>query len=348
MMKKIFLFTMLALLSLLVITGCGGSNKANKSSEGDGEYTIRIGTSNPPEHPMSRSMEKFKELVEEKSEGRIKVNTFPNSQLGNQTEMNEGTKNGTITASYSGMSYIAGNFEPNFNTLSLPFLITRDNLDKAFELLDGEIGAELTEYLERSGITALGYSNIGFRHLTNSVREIRSPEDLQGIKIRLQPNKIHIDTFNELGASPVALDFAEVYTGLQQKVIDAQENPFDIIATSNFHEVQDYLTLTGHFFDFAAIWFNKEYFDNLPADLQDVLMEAGKETAVFHRQLYLDEEESYLNQLKEAGMQVYEPTPEEIQRFQEVAKPVYEKYLNEAEDRDLAERILKELGVELQ
>ena len=345
-MRKLFLGIMVALASLVVIAGCSESEKTNSASAGKQEFEIRIGSGNPPEHPMSRSMEKFKELTEEKSEGRIKVSTFPNGQLGSQTEMNEGTQNGTITASFSGVSYIAGNFEPNYNTLSLPFLITKDNLDKAFEMLDGEIGAELTKSLEKTGLTVLGYSNIGFRHLTNSVREIKRPEDLKGIKIRLQPNKVHIDTFKQLGASPVSLDFAEVYTGLQQKVIDAQENPFDIIATNNFSEVQDYLTLTGHFFDFAAIWFNKEYFDSLPEDLQKVLLEAGKEATVFHRKLYLEEEASYLNKLKEQGMQVYEPTAAEIKQFQEASKPVYKKYLEETENRELAEKILRELNVE--
>src|SRR5699024_2926868 len=136
------------------------------------------------------------------------------------------------------------------------------------------------------------------------------------------------------------------YSGLQQGVIDAQENPLDIIYTNNLYEVQDYLTVSGHFFDFAGIWFNKEYFDDLPEDLQGVLLESGQEAVEYHRETYLKEEDEYLNKLEDEGMEINELTEDEIQKFQEAVEPVYQDFLNDAEDKELSEKILSELDVD--
>src|SRR5699024_6883590 len=255
--KQSWLIFSFILVFILILNVCGGNNNS------DSEYVIQIGTENAEDHPMTNATMKFKDIVDEKSDGRIEVEAYTNNQLGNQTEQSEATRDGIFQATYSGMSFIEGNFEPKYNVFSLPFIITRENLDDAFELLDGELGEELTSSLEESGMTTLGYANLGFRNITNSKHKISDPEDLEGIKIRLQSNPVHIDTFETLGAETATIDFAEVYSGLQQGVIDAQENPLDIIYTNNLYEVQDYLTVSGHFFDFAGIWFNKEYFDDL-------------------------------------------------------------------------------------
>jgi len=338
--KKSWLIFSFILVFILILNGCSGNNNS------DSEYVIQIGTENPEDHPMTKATMKFKDIVEEKSDGRIEVEAYPNNQLGNQTEQNEATRDGRIQATYSGMSFIGGNFEPKYNVFSLPFIITRENLDDAFELLDGEVGEELTSSLEESGMTTLGYANLGFRNITNSKHKISDPEDLEGIKIRLQSNPVHIDTFETLGAETATIDFAEVYSGLQQGVIDAQENPLDIIYTNNLYEVQDYLTVSGHFFDFAGIWFNKEYFDDLPEDLQGVLLESGQEAVEYHRETYLKEEDEYLNKLEDEGMEINELTEDEIQKFQEAVEPVYQDFLNDAEDKELSEKILSELDVD--
>ncbi len=308
------------------------------------KFTIRLGASQPADHPMTETMNKFKELVEKNSSGRIKVEVYPANQLGSQVQMNEGVKSGSVTMTYSSIAYIGGNYEPKYNSLMLPFLIRKDNVDKAWKALDGDLGKELAQTLEKVGIKPMGYGPIGLRNITNSKREIRTPADLKGIKIRLQPNAVHIDTFKTLGANPVALDFSELYSALQQGVVDAQENPIDIIATNRFNEVQKYLTLTGHFYDFAGLWMNKAFYDKLPADLQKVVSDASQRAVEFHRKLYNDKEAGYLDQLKKNGMQVYQPTAEQLNKFQATAEPVYGKFLAESKDKAFTLKVWKIMG----
>jgi len=308
------------------------------------DFTIRLGASQPADHPMTATMNRFKEVAEKESAGRVKVEVYPANQLGSQVQMNEGVKSGLVTMTYSSIAYIGGNYEPKYNSLMLPFLVRKDNVDKAWAALDGELGKELQQTLERVGIKAMGYGPIGSRHITNSKREIKVPADLAGIKIRLQPNKVHIDTFKTLGANPTAMDFSEVYSALQQGVIDAQENPADIIATNRFNEVQKYLSLTGHFYDFAGLWMNKAYYDKLPADLQKVVTHASQEAMKFHRKLYTEKEAGYLEGLKKAGMQVYQPSAEELKKFQTATEPVYAKFMADAKDKAFVQKVWKIMG----
>lgn len=309
------------------------------------DFTIRLGASQPADHPMTDTMNRFKELAEKNSGGRIKVEVYPANQLGSQVQMNEGVKTGSVTITYSSIAFIS-NFEPKYNSLMLPFLVRKDNVDKAWKALDGDLGKELEASLEKIGMKCIGYGPIGSRQITNSKREIKTPADLKGIKIRLQPNAVHIATFKALGANPTALDFSEVYSALQQGVIDAQENPIDIIAANRFNEVQKYLSLTGHFYDFAGLWMNKAFYDKLPPELQKVVSDAGQRAVEFHRKLYADKEEGYLEQLKKAGMQVYQPTPEELKKFQVASDPVYAKFLSEQKGKDKAftEKVWKIMG----
>lgn len=307
-------------------------------------FTIRLGASQPADHPMTTTMNKFKELAEKGSAGRIKVEVYPANQLGSQVQMNEGVKMGSVTMTYSSIAYIGGNYEPKYNSLMLPFLIRKDNVDSAWKALDGDLGRELAKSLERVGIKPMAYGPIGSRHITNSKREIRSTADLKGIKIRLQPNAVHIDTFKTLGANPTALDFSEVYSALQQGVIDGQENPIDIIATNRFSEVQKYLSLTGHFYDFAGLWMNKAYYDKLPADLQKVVSDASQQAVEFHRKLYVEKESGFLDQLKQKGMQVYQPNTQELKALQTAAEPVYAKFMAESKDKAFTQKVWKIMG----
>lgn len=349
LMKSIFTKCIVtAFLCLLVISivGCGNTEKDSNEKEGSGkaEFTIKLGASQPADHPMTTTMNKFKEIVEKNSDGKVSVEVYPANQLGSQVEMNEGVQSGTVTMTYSSIAYMGGNYNPNYNALLLPFLVTKENVEQSYAALDGEIGKELADQMDDIGIIPLGYGPIGFRHITNSVHPIKTPKDLEGIKIRLQPNDVHIQTFETLGANPVAMDFSEVYSALQQHVIDAQENPIDIIYTNKFYEVQDYLSLTGHFYDYAGLWMNKEYFDQLPEDLQKVVNDAGLEAVKFHRDLYVEKEDEYLEKLKAEGMEIYEPTAEELKMFQEVSAPVYDKFLNETEDKEFVKNVWEAVG----
>jgi len=308
------------------------------------EFTIRFGGTQPEGHPLTKGQYKFKELAEKNSGGSLKVGVFPASQLGGNVAMNEAVQQGTLTMTYSSLTYVGSNFEPAYNLFNLPFIITRDNLEKAYAIVDGSLMQDLNSAMEKKGFKVIGYAQIGFRNITNSKRAIEKTADLSGIKIRLQPNEYHMTAFRLLGANPTAMDWAEVFSALQQRVIDGQENPLDIIFANKFSEVQKYLSLTGHFFDFAGFWMNKRYFDQLPSDLQKVVMEAGLEAVRFQRQVSNDAYNDYLQKLRGA-MQVNEIKPQNLKEFQDKVGGMYKDYLGKAANKELVQKIFDNLGV---
>jgi len=308
------------------------------------EFTIRFGGTQPEGHPFTRAQYKFKELVEQKSKGRIEVGVFPASQLGGNTAMNEAVQQGTLTMTFSSLTYAGSNFENKYNVFNLPFIISQGNLEKASETIDGSLMQNINNAMGKKGFKVIGYAHLGFRHITNSKRPIEKPSDLTGIKIRLQPNELHMQTFRMLGANPTAMDWAEVFSAMQQRVIDGQENPLDIIYTNKFYEVQKYLSLTGHFFDFAGFWMNQKFFDQLPVDLQKVVTESGTESIKYQRNLTKETTGEYLQKLRGA-MQVNEIKPQNLQEFQEKVSSIYKDYLSKTADKGFAQEILNALGV---
>jgi len=229
---------------------------------------------------------------------------------------------------------------------SLPFIINDKNVEKAYAMMDGDTGKQLSATLEKNGFKVLGYGRQGYRNITNSKKPIQTPSDLEGIKIRLQPNKTQMDTFSKLGANPAAIDFAELYSALQQGVVDAQENPIDIIYTNKFYEVQKYLSITNHFFEFTGIYMNKGIFDKLPADLQQIVEEAGMESIKYQRQISEESEDEYLAKI-EAEMEVNKITTENAELFQQKVQSMYSEYVEQAEDKEFAKNVLNNLGVSL-
>ena len=339
-MKKMLMLTVGLLLVFLI----NGEFPASVSSVEAKEFTIRFGGTQPEGHPLTKGQYKFKELVEKNSRGSIKVGVFPASQLGGNVAMNEAVQQGTLTMTYSSLTYVGSNFEPNYNIFNLPFIITRENLEKAYTTMDGSLMQELNSSMEKKGFKVIGYAQIGFRNITNSKRPIEKPADLTGIKIRLQPNEYHMTAFRLLGANPTAMDWAEVFSALQQRVIDGQENPLDIIYANKFFEVQKYLSLTGHFFDFAGFWMNKKYFDQLPSDLQKVVLEAGLEAVKFQRQVSNEAYNDYLQKLRGA-MQVNEIKPQNLKEFQEKVSSMYKDYLSKTANKELTQKVFESLGV---
>jgi len=210
------------------------------------EYTIKVGTITAESHPDCILMnEVFKKYVEEQSEGRIKVELYPNAQLGGDREMAEAVQVGILQIALPVVS-VTSSFEKSFNVVEMPYLFT--TRESAFKALDGDLGQELDRRLLKTGMMNLGYYENGFRHITNNKGPIHSPADLKGVKIRTMEVPPHITFFKKLGANPTPMSFGELYTALQQGTVDAQENPLAIINESRLYEVQKYISLTGHVF----------------------------------------------------------------------------------------------------
>ncbi|BCH21027.1 TRAP transporter substrate-binding protein [Mesorhizobium sp. L-8-3] len=269
--------------------------------------TIRVAGNFATEHSSSLAMVKFEEELERLSNGEIDVNIFPAQQLGGAAENVQAVKIGTIELMWVGTAYLTRTV-PELEIVGLPFQF--ENREQAFAIVDGPVGAALDAKMADEGMTPMGYMELGFRQLTNNVRPIEKIEDIEGLKIRLQPNETHLATFRALGASPVAMDVKELYSALEQGVIDGQENPFAIINVAGYAEVQKHVSNTGHFFDFISVVANKKWFDALDANSQAMVKEAMATAVAYQRELAAEQDAAGLAQLTGKGMTYTEVSPE--------------------------------------
>ncbi len=344
MKKKLSLVLVLAMVMTVFLAGCGGGGDAEKKG-GDGgsgkaEYTIRVAHVLAADHATNVTAEEvFKKEVEEKSNGRIKVEVYPNGQLGGDRQTIEALNLGTLEMCIPGGTVLSG-FVDDFEVLDLPFLFK--SKEDAFKVFDGKVGDELNKKLEDIGIVNLGYGENGYRHVTNNKGPITKPEDLKGVKIRTMENPIHMAAFKAFGANPTPISFNELFTALQQGTVDAQENPIPIIYTSKLYEVQKYLTLTGHVYTNCPYLISKTFYDGLPEDLQQVVREAAADCITAQRKMCNDQEQEYLEELKASGMEINELTDEQKQAFVDAAQSVYDDF-EKTHDPALLEEIQAEI-----
>lgn len=342
-MKKYLLGSLLAF--VLILGACGGSTDDSKVDTGDAgdagdSVKMKIGSVDKPDVAMGRAMDKFKELVEEKTDGSISVEVFPDSQLGGERDIIEGVQLGTIQGGPIG-SAVMSNFAESFNLWSLPFVFpTRED---SHRILDGDLGRQTLDDLEEHGMYGFGFWESGIRNLTNDGGEIVSPDDLQGLKIRTMENEIQLDLWTALGASPTPMSFDELFSSLQQGVVDGQENPYSVIAESNFYEVQSYLTETEHLIGVNPFIVNKEWFDGLTEEQQTAIKEAEEEARQFQRDEKAKEDAAYKEDLQDKGMTVTELSEDERQAWVDTAKDVIEKYKAEI-GPELVDQLLEESG----
>lgn len=322
-------------LSLGTLTGCGGSDNQKQSSTSSGEkITIRVGHVLAPTHPYTLGLQKFGEILSQKTNGRVTVEVFPSSQLGNERDMVEALQLGTQEMALVSTAPLSS-FTKKFYVFDLPFIFK--NTESARKVVDGEIGTELLQSLDEQGITGLCYFENGFRNITNNKGPINTPNDLKGLKIRTMESPIQMDTFTALGASPTPMAFGELFTALQQGTIDGQENPLAIIDTSKFYEVQKYLSITEHFYAPAPLLVSKSFFEGLDEETQNAIKEAALEARDYERGLLDESNAKLMDQLKKDGMEIN--TPDKAP-FIEAVQSVYQKYENDI-TKELIEKVQK-------
>jgi tripartite ATP-independent transporter DctP family solute receptor len=303
------------------------------------EVVIKVGTIVSENHPDYICMrDVFKKNLEKKSGGRIKVELYPNAQLGGDREMSESVQMGTLQIALPATSAIAG-FDKRFQVLDLPFLFK--DKKTAFKALDGELGNKLDANLTPQGFINLGYFENGFRHVTNNRGPITKPEDLKGLKLRTMENPLHIAFFKLLGANPTPINYGELYTALQQKTVDGEENPIAIVYDAKFYEVQKFYSLTGHVFSATMALMNKSFFDKLPKDLQKLVRDEGRAFVLAQRKMLDANESKQLEELKQKGMKVNTLTPDQKKAFVKATAPVYDTFRDKigADLVDLAKKI---------
>lgn len=297
MMKRILVY---ACLILLAIGGCVGSGE--KADKGEFKAQLKLASLTPMSHTYNQGANKFAELVKERSNGRIQVTVYPDGQLGKgERELLEAVQQGTIDI-YVGSTGPIGGFNPAIGILDIPFIFNDYNhVDK---VLDGPIGQQLLDDLEKAQFKALAFWENGFRNLTNSRRAVRVPADARGLKIRTMENKVHMAAWEAVGVNPVPMAWGEVYGALQQKVIDGQENPVAVIHSAKINEVQKYLSLTQHVYSPAVLIVSLKKWQSIPKPDQDMLLKTAREVAQYQRKLGRDAEEKQIEELSARGMKV--------------------------------------------
>jgi tripartite ATP-independent transporter DctP family solute receptor len=321
MKRRVVLWGVLALLLIgLAYSGPAGAQQP---------VVIKLGNVQPADMPVNIGLRKFADLVAERTKNQIQVQVFPASQLGTEQEILEGVQLGTIHM-FEGSTGSVGRFLPELEAFAAPY-IWRD-VDHMLKTVRGPIGASLADRLVKSKgmrILDLGWL-FGNRYLTTKAKPINKPEDLKGMKIRVQPTAIYLDTIRAMGANPTPMDWKEVYLGLQSGVIDGQENPPSVIYSAKLFEVQKYVMLTGHITQNQAIVINDKFYQSLSPAFQKVLLESAVDAGNFQNDLVVKQEKVDLDRLKEKGMAVVQP---DVKAFREATKDVYKKFAEKWEPR---------------
>jgi len=263
---------------------------------------IKLGVVTKPGSAQNIAAEKFKELIEQQSNGEFQVKIYHSASLGNETEILQQVQMNTIQ-----MAIVTGGpfdtFDPITRVVNYPFLF-KDNA-QADEILDGPLGKQILKSLESSDFKGLSFSENGFRNLTNSKRPVKTPEDIKGLKVRVMASAIHKAIWNALGANPTPMPWP-IYTELEQKVIDGQENPLWVMEVYKFYEIQKHMSLTRHVYSYHIDIASLKWWKTLDKKNQDMIQKAIYEAAVYQRQENRSKDAARLELLKEKGMQVVE------------------------------------------
>lgn len=347
--KRFLAISLVLVLLGTLATGCGKTDTPGTPEDSgkdageakEGEYVIKFGHVVRPTTAKGAAAEKFKELVEEKSEGRVLVEVYPDSQLGTDQEIIEQMQLGTIQMN-APFTATLSSFVPQFQVFDLPFIFP--DKEVAYEAMHGELGDKLNEYLIDAGLRGLGYWDGGFKQFTNSKRPIETPEDIKGLKMRASQSPLLISQFRALDAGGISIPFAELYTALQNKTVDGQENPLANVATRKFYEVQDYLTISDHGYMSYAFIISNDFFEGLPEDIQELIEEAAVEVTKWQWEKSAEEEAEHLAEIEESGMKINELTPENKQKFIDATSEVETEFEDIEGGAELLEILKKARG----
>lgn len=297
------------------------------------EVKINLAHGGDPVHPWHEAAQEFAKEVTERSNGAIAVNIFTAGQMGSDREMLESTQSGSLQMSVISTMAMSG-FEPSMQIFDLPYLMP--SYDTAYKVLDGEIGTKVSEVLVSKGVRNLAYWENDYRQLSNNVRPIEKASDLSGLKIRVPETPILISWLENLNAIPTPIAYTELYTSLQQRVVDGQDNGIFLSHSAKYYEVQKYYTLTNHIYAPAALLISEGFYQGLNDEHRAIIEEAAVNARDFQRKVSSDLRKSRLDEMKAAGLQVTELSPETLAEFRTSAQPVYDTVRSVIDEHALA------------
>lgn len=306
-----------------LVAGCGIN--FGTTADGKKQYRWKMTVTSGPTSTWFTAAEKLAEDLKTETNGRITLKVFASERLSAGEPMAgvEQLMDGTKDLSFNSPIIYAG-INPKYGAVAAPFRFS--SMDEGHAAMEGAGGEAYRKLLEEDGVHVLGYGESGMRQLTNSKRPIHSPEDMRGLKFRIPGFGLYTDFYRAVGANPTTMAFSEVFTSLQQGAIDGQENPIDIIYSADLKAVQPYLSIWNYSYDPLILGINKELFDSLSAEDQELVSRLGQEAAQFQMDENRKREESELVELKDSGMEVNTLTPEEIDAFKEPLTELYSKY----------------------
>ncbi|MDR2788760.1 MAG: TRAP transporter substrate-binding protein [Candidatus Accumulibacter sp.] len=335
-MKNTLKMTGMAL-SLLVAAGLMAAAPAGAAET----KTIKAGIGLNEQSPQYKGLLKFKELVEAESKGRFKVDLFANAQLGDDAKMMTSLRAGTLEMTCPSTAPIAG-LDRKWMVFDLPFLFPNEEV--ADKVLDGPFGQKYLDSLPAHGIIGMSFWENGFRQLTNSKVEVKSPADLKGLKIRTMENPVHLATFKTLGANPTPMPFSEIFSALSEKTIDGQENPSTTNFLQKYYEVQKFTTLSNHFYSPFVFMYSKKLWDTLSKEDQALILKAAKEAGAYQRKINRETMGEAVAGMEKAGMTVTRLTPEQHRAFVDATKDIagqFEKDMGADNLKAILEEIAK-------
>lgn len=313
--------------SLIAMVFAGLITISSVSSAEIRQHKFRMSITTTADSYLGVGSQAFADLLAKKSNGKISMKVFPNGVLGGEVQTLSALRGGTIEA--TGLS--AGlliSLVKEFGLFDLPYLF--DNEKEAIEVLSGPFGHRLSELLAEKDLIALGYWGVDYRNLTNSRRPITKLEDIKGLKMRVLQSPVYVDFWSALGANPVPMPFGELYTALEQKTVDGQENPYAAIESAKLYEVQQYLTLTRHVYFVGTAVFSKRTWDKLNDDERKLIQEAANEAVPVWREAAVKERE-ILEKKLQTVMKINEISKDELSRIKDAAKPIIQKYTQGAD-----------------
>jgi len=313
-MKKFFIvFLMVA----IALTGAFGQKV----------YELKLAHADSTDPTVSRKQAQalaFASLVNSRSGGRLVVKVYGAGSLGAEREYVEGIKAGTVEAGIA--SGVVANFFPAAAVTDIPFLFPTSQV--AWDVMDGPFGDKLRAmFLKETGMRALAFAEVGFRHFTNNVRPIKTPADLKGLKIRVQETPVYVNMLKAVGASPTPVAWTETYTALQTGVVDGQENPVGSILSGKIYEVQKYVSLDGHVYGVDWFIINEKFFKSLPEDLQYIVLDSAQASGTVGRGVLTYINAAGIQTLVDNKLQIYSPTDQDMEQFKKAMQPAVIDYL---------------------
>ena len=324
-MKKFWIL----IASVALVTSFAFANGTEEVEGADQVFELKLGHVADPDNPYALGGQMFADLVAERTDGNVTITIFPNSQLGNQQQLIESLILGNLDFALT-TTAVLGQFEPNLLVFGYPYMF--EDRDHAYAALD-TIGMEVAQALEPRGIKVLAFFENGVRHMINDRRPIETPEDMEGLKMRVMTTPVYVELMRSLGADPTPMAFGEVYSAGSTGTIDGLEVPAVHIWQQRFFEVNQYVSLTGHTYESEPLTMSMRTWERLPAEYQEIMMEAVAEALVYSRTLAREQESEFFQQIADAGTEIIEV---DRSLFAEATEPVWSALRTDTSDELIA------------